>query len=139
MIDSRKIEDLLPELQRLANQFVNECKLNNLDVMIYSTYRDIEKQNDVYAQGRTKPGKKVTNAKGGQSYHNFRRAFDFAVKVDGKIDWDNVALYTKAGKIAMSLGLEWGGSWKSFKDYPHCQWTEGKTLADLRYEHGVTV
>lgn len=137
MIDSRDLNDLLPELKQLAERFIRECALNNIQVMIYSTYRDVEKQNSIYAQGRTKPGKIVTKAKGGQSYHNFRRAFDFAVVVNGKIKWEDVQAYSRAGRIATTLGLEWGGDWKSFKDVYHCQLTDGKSLAQLREEHGI--
>jgi peptidoglycan L-alanyl-D-glutamate endopeptidase CwlK len=46
------------------------------------TLRTIAEQNELYAQGRTKAGKIVTNAKGGQSYHNYGLAFDIVLLVD---------------------------------------------------------
>lgn len=132
MIDSRKIIDLTPKVAELCNQFVIRCKENGISVSIISTYRDYEKQNQLYSLGRTEPGKKVTNAKAGQSMHNFRVAFDFAPTINGVIDWNNMALFNRCGEIAESVGLEWGGRWKTIKDYGHCQYTGGFTLADLR-------
>lgn len=63
---------------------------------------------------------KVTNARGGQSMHNYGLAVDFAFIVNGKINWDE-KLYSNIGKWANDVGLEWGGNWKHFKDLPHCQ------------------
>jgi peptidoglycan L-alanyl-D-glutamate endopeptidase CwlK len=91
----------------------------------------------LYAQGRTAPGKKVTNAKGGQSFHNWKVAFDFCPIVNGKPNWNDVALYTKCGEIAESVGLEWAGRWKSFKELAHCQYTGGLTLHD--FQQGKTL
>ena len=70
MINSRKIEDLHPYVAKLCRAFVAACKKDGIDILITSTWRDNESQNALYAQGRTKPGKKVTNAKAGQSFHN---------------------------------------------------------------------
>ncbi len=132
MINSRKIEDLNPRVATLCMAFIAECDKAGIDVIITSTYRDNESQNALYAQGRTLAGKKVTNAKAGQSYHNYRIAFDFCPIVNGKADWNNVANFTKCGEIAESLGLEWAGRWESFKELAHCQFTGGLTLADLQ-------
>lgn len=132
MVNSRDINDLTPAVAELCRQFVNKCKEQNIDVIITSTYRDHESQNALYAQGRTTSGSKVTNAKGGQSYHNFRVAFDFCPIVAGKAQWNDTATFTKCGEIAESLGLEWAGRWLNFKELAHCQFDEGKTLAQLR-------
>ena len=67
MIDSRKIEDLRPEVQSLAAQLIEICRRNGIKIIITSTLRDYEKQNDLYAQGRVRPGSIVTNARGGYS------------------------------------------------------------------------
>jgi peptidoglycan L-alanyl-D-glutamate endopeptidase CwlK len=132
MINSRDINELNPTVASLCQLFINKCKDNNIDVIITSTYRDAESQDSLYAQGRTTPGKKVTNAKAWQSYHNFKVAFDFCPVVNGKAQWNDTATFTKCGEIAESLGLEWAGRWKSFKELAHCQYTEGKTLEQLR-------
>jgi len=132
MIDSRDIKDLHPVVQELCKRFITECAKHGVKVIITSTYRDFEAQTALYEQGRSKPGKIVTNAKAGESVHNYRLAFDFAPIVDDKIDWNNAKLFTECGKIAEKCGLEWGGSWKKFKDLPHCQYMQGLTLADLQ-------
>lgn len=132
MINSRKIEDLNPRVAELCKAFIAECDKAGIDVIITSTYRDNESQNALYAQGRTLAGKKVTNAKAGQSYHNYRIAFDFCPIVNGKADWNNVANFTKCGEIAEQIGLEWAGRWKSFKELAHCQFTGGLTIEDLQ-------
>jgi len=132
MINSRKLEDLHPKVADLCKQFIEKCAEDNIDVLITSTYRDNESQNALYAQGRTTPGNKVTNAKAGQSYHNYKIAFDFCPVVGGKAQWNDTATFNKCGKIAESLGLEWAGNWKTFKELAHCQYTCGLTLKDLQ-------
>ena len=137
MINSRNLSDLHPRVKTLCEQFIYSCAKQNIDVLITSTYRDAESQNALYAQGRTLPGKKVTNAKGGQSFHNWRVAFDFVPIVNGKAMWADTALFTKCGEIAESVGLEWAGRWKTFKELAHCQFTDGLTLAD--FQAGKTI
>lgn len=128
---SRDLSLLNSYVKTLAEKFLEKCKAQGLDVIITQTLRTSLEQDELYAQGRTKPGKIVTNAKGGYSMHNYGLAFDIAIKKNGAIVWDDEALYSKAGKIGESIGLEWGGSWRSFKDYPHFQWTNGLTIKDL--------
>jgi peptidoglycan L-alanyl-D-glutamate endopeptidase CwlK len=127
-----KLDALHPKLQELAKQHIAKCKEAGIDLLIYCTYRSIEEQNALYAQGRTKPGKKVTNAKGGQSYHNFRVAYDCGPVINGKIAWNREDLFKKIGVIGESIGLEWGGHFKSIVDLPHFQYTGGLALADFR-------
>ena len=123
MINSRKLEDLHPKVKVLCEKFISECKKQDIDVLITSTYRDAASQNALYAQGRTTPGKKVTNAKAGQSFHNWRCAFDFVPIVNGKAQWSDVATFTKCGEIAESVGLQWAGRWVKFIELAHCQYT----------------
>lgn len=132
MINSRDVKDLNLKVATKCNQFIDSCKKQGIDVLITSTYRDAESQNALYAQGRTAPGKKVTNAKGGQSFHNWKVAFDFVPLVNGKAMWSDTALFTKCGEIAESVGLEWAGRWKTFKELAHCQYTGGLTLQDFQ-------
>jgi peptidoglycan LD-endopeptidase CwlK len=132
MINSRKLEDLHPRVQALCEKFIGKCHELGIDVLITSTYRDYESQNALFAQGRTVDGKIVTNAMGGQSYHNFRVAFDFVPIVGGKPRWDDMTLFANCGKIAESVGLEWAGRWVRFKEMAHCQFTDGLTLQEFR-------
>ena len=132
MINSRKLEDLHPKVKTLCEQFIASCAKHNIDVLITSTYRDAESQNALYAQGRTTAGKIVTNAKGGQSFHNWKVAFDFVPIVNGKAQWMDADLFNKCGEIGESVGLEWAGRWKKFKEMAHFQYTYGLTLADFQ-------
>ena len=135
MINSRKIEDLHPHVKKLCNEFLAKCHDEKIDILITSTYRDFESQNELYAQGRTKVGKKVTNAKGGQSWHNWHVAFDVVPLRFGKPVWgttgNDLELWQRVGAIGKSVGLEWAGDWKTFKEFPHFQYTGGLTLADF--------
>ena len=132
MINSRKIEDLHPYVAKLCRAFVAACKKDGIDILITSTWRDNAAQNALYAQGRTKPGKKVTNAKAGSSFHNYKLAFDFVPIVNGKAQWNDLATFKRAGAIGERLGLDWAGRWVSFKELAHLQWSGGLSLAQLR-------
>lgn len=132
MINSRNLNDLAPIVKAKAEAFIAACAAQGVDVLITSTYRDAESQDALYAQGRTAPGQKVTNAKAGQSWHNWRCAFDFVPIVNGKAQWNDHALFLHCGEIAESVGLEWAGRWKSFNELAHCQYTGGLTLADFQ-------
>jgi peptidoglycan L-alanyl-D-glutamate endopeptidase CwlK len=131
MISSRSLDDLIPEAKARANAFISACHAEGIDLLVTSTYRDHESQDALYAQGRTKPGKIVTKAKGGQSFHNYRCAFDVVPVINGKPVWDDAELWKKIGALGKQAGLEWAGDWVSFKETPHFQWTNGKTIKDL--------
>jgi peptidoglycan L-alanyl-D-glutamate endopeptidase CwlK len=124
MINSNKIEDLNPRVATICRQFIKKCADAGITVKITSTYRDNAYQNSLFAQGRSKPGKIVTFARGGQSWHNYRLAFDFAVVHNGKIDWGDRKSYLAARQIGVALGLE-GLSF----ELAHLQARGGLTLA----------
>ena len=112
-----------PRLQTLAAELIKECEKQGLQIKIGETLRTKEEQDALYAQGRTKPGKKVTNARGTtySSYHQWGTAFDI-YRADGKDAFnDDDGFFSKVGAIGISLGLEWGGNWKSIPDKPHFQ------------------
>lgn len=113
------------------------------------TLRTFAEQDVLFAQGRTKPGNKVTNAKGGQSYHNYGLAIDIVLLVDkdknGTFEtavWDVKTDFDKDGKtdwmevvqIFKRYGYEAGIDWK-FIDPPHFQKTFGKSIYELRALH----
>ena len=109
------------------------CKEHNIDLLVTSTYRDADSQNALYAQGRTAPGKIVTNAKAGDSWHNWRCAVDVVPLVNGKPDWDGShPIWAEVGRLGKEAGLEWAGEWHSFKELAHFQYTGGLTLAQLK-------
>jgi peptidoglycan L-alanyl-D-glutamate endopeptidase CwlK len=133
MINSRSLDDLLPPVKERVEKFLNAAKAAGIDLLITSTYRDNASQNALYAQGRTKPGKIVTNAKAGQSLHNYRCAVDVVPIVAGKPRWDvKEEVWQQVGALGKAAGLEWAGDWKRFKEYPHFQYTGGLTLAQLQ-------
>ncbi|EAC4628507.1 N-acetylmuramoyl-L-alanine amidase family protein [Listeria monocytogenes] len=101
-------------IKKMAKQGIYLC--------VAQGYRSKAEQNALYAQGRTKPGSIVTNAKGGQSNHNFGVAVDLCLySNDGKkVIWESTTSRWKKVVAAMKAeGFKWGGDWKSFKDYPH--------------------
>ena len=137
MLNSRDLNDLHPLVEALARSFLDECKKQGIDILVTSTYRDYESQDALYKQGRSNPGAIVTNAKAGQSWHNFRVAFDIVPLRNGKPVWGlkeqaDKELWFKVGAIGKSVGLEWAGDWKSFKEYAHFQYTQGLSMEDFR-------
>ncbi|MEH7393545.1 M15 family metallopeptidase [Bacillus sp. JJ1474] len=135
LIDKAKLKllNVHPTILKKALELIKKCHSEGINILITQGLRKIEEQNALYAQGRTTAGKIVTNAKGGYSYHNYGLAFDFAViDTPTKINWNIDSRWKRVGDIGESLGLEWGGRWKDFVDYPHFQLTFGLTLSDLR-------
>ena len=84
MINSRSLDDLIPPARARVQAFLDAAKKEGVDLLVTSTYRDNASQDALYAQGRTKPGRIVTNAKAGQSWHNYRCAVDVVPIVAGK-------------------------------------------------------
>ena len=133
MINSRSLDELIPQAKERVEKFLALCKEHNIDLLVTSTYRDAESQNALYAQGRTAPGKIVTNAKAGDSWHNWRCAVDVVPLVNGKPDWDGShPVWAEIGRLGKEAGLEWAGEWHSFKELAHFQYTGGLTLAQLK-------
>ena len=130
----KNIDTLLPQVRPYAIALIQKAKLNGITIKIISGLRTYEEQDALYARGRPDNGPTVTNAKGGQSNHNFGIAFDIGIFESGKY-LGNSPKYKAVGVLAMDLGLEWGGNWKSFKDEPHYQlrpsWASGMTERDM--------
>lgn len=132
---SRSLKDLTPQVQLKAEQFIHSCEKAGIEILVYCTYRSKEEQDELYKIGRTLPGKIVTNARGGESFHNYRVAFDWVPVHHGKPLWNDNGLYTRAGIIAEGLGLEWSGRWSGkLKEMAHCQYTEGKSIEQFKKE-----
>lgn len=136
----RNINALHPELQQKIAELLKLCEKKGLKVGISECLRTVEEQDALYAQGRTQPGNKVTNAKGStySSQHQWGIAFDF-YRDDGAGAFNTSgSFFEKVGSLAKSLGLGWGGDWKSPVDKPHLylpQW--GSTTAVLKRKYGV--
>lgn len=121
-----------PQLQAKAAQLIEECKKQGLTIKIGESLRTVAEQDALYAQGRTKPGSIVTNAPGSsyRSMHQWGVAFDF-FRNDGTGAYNESGdFFQKVGKIGKTLGLEWGGDWKSIKDNPHFQLSDWGSTPD---------
>jgi peptidoglycan LD-endopeptidase CwlK len=110
---------------------------HGITIEVISGLRSWAQQAALYAQGRTKPGRIVTKARPGSSWHNYGLAIDLGLFARGKyLDESAPAraakIYRELGALAASMGIEWAGNWKSFPEGPHFQWTAGQTLAQLR-------
>lgn len=145
---SRNIDDLIMPVKKMALDHVHGCKLVGIDLLITCTYRTPQDQNILYAQGRTTPGRIVTNARAGESMHQYRVAYDCVPMRGGKPVWgtkgdgldddptdddkDDLELWQRMAEIGKKLGLEWAGDWRKFREFPHFQFTGGLTLADFQ-------
>jgi peptidoglycan L-alanyl-D-glutamate endopeptidase CwlK len=139
MINSRSLDDLIPPAKERVERFLSLCKDEGIDLLVTSTYRDNESQQALYEQGRTTAGKVVTNAKAGDSWHNWRCAVDVVPMVNGKPNWDGLhPVWDQIGKLGEQAGLEWAGRWRTFKELAHFQYTGGLTLTDLKEGKEIT-
>ena len=103
---------------------------------ITETMRSFQRSNDLYAQGRTAPGKIVTNAPAGASYHNYGLAIDFVIQVinsegDKAFRWVVDENWMKVVRCFKEQGFAWGGDFKSIKDAPHFEMTFGLSWRQL--------
>lgn len=113
--NERALAKVHPALAHRAKKIINAARVDGYELRVVQGLRTFAEQDALF---RKRP--KVTNARGGQSMHNYGLAVDFAFVINGKVSWDD-KYYPKIGKWAMNAGLEWGGAWRKFKDMPHCQ------------------
>lgn len=132
---SREISLLHPELQTKCQELIKRCKDEGIDIVISQTLRTKQEQDEIYAQGRTKPGNIVSNVKYPNSMHCWGVAFDVAVIINGQASWI-AAHFDVVGPIGEALGLEWGGRWQNFPDKPHFQ-LPGYSIKSLTKTYGV--
>lgn len=103
------------------------CEKAGEEVLVTDGYRSAEEQNNLHDQGRSKPGKIVTNAKGGQSFHQYRVAIDFCPSHGAVLlYWDRDRFF-RCAALAKACGFEW-----SERDMPHLQYRDGLSIADFR-------
>jgi peptidoglycan L-alanyl-D-glutamate endopeptidase CwlK len=140
------IATLLPSVQDKAinalKAFAESGRLpDGWRAKIIQGTRSYDQQTALYAQGRTAPGKVVTNAPAGYSLHNFGIAFDIGIfneagKYIDDIIEDADHYYQMLGPVGRGTGLEWGGDWQRFKDFPHFQFNPlHLTIEQLRQRH----
>jgi peptidoglycan L-alanyl-D-glutamate endopeptidase CwlK len=136
-----RIAKIHPKLRTDCSDILIEIQKKGIDIRITQGLRTIAEQDALYAQGRTTPGKKVTNAKGGSSMHNYGLAVDFCLlHKDGSISWSMTEDIDKDGKkdwmevveVFKAHGWTWGGDFKSILDTPHFEKSFSKTIKDLQ-------
>ena len=132
--EERVLAGLHPRVAFLARQHLHLMKVEGLRPRITWGLRTFKEQDDIYAQGRFgNPGKIVTRARGGESYHNFGVAYDIALfDRRGYIGSGHDPAYRHSARIGVRLGLEWGGDFKSLFDAGHFQLTRGASEAEMR-------
>lgn len=144
---SREIRDLSDQMQIYYNRHSDRVRRdpwfqqNGVTMLLICTYRSSEEQDKLYAQGRTAPGRIVTNARGGKSKHNVTlpgtktpaaEAYDVVPVIAGKLDWsshddpstpiDELEVWQRIGQHGIDVGLKWYGSPDSpFREFPHFQ------------------
>jgi len=132
-MSSRDLNDLHPIIRAKCQAHIDACKAAGIDLLITCTYRTPAEQDALYAQGRAHPGPIVTNAKAGQSMHQYRLAYDCVPLVNGKAVWNTTGtdgqMWHKIGELGKAQGLEWGEDWVGFHEMPHFQFTGGHPLA----------
>ena len=141
MGDSRSLDDLHPQVKAMAEELLARCAAAAIPLTVTFTLRSLERQAQLYGQGRTTPGLVVTNARPGYSLHNYGLALD--VVPDELLPlprWGDTPkhrartaeLWAQVGAIGKAVGLRWGGEFKRLPDRPHFEWSGGLTLAQLR-------
>jgi peptidoglycan L-alanyl-D-glutamate endopeptidase CwlK len=118
----------------------------NVHPVITQTVRTFAQSDYLYSLGRTvvnpdgrssiKPwGNIVTNARAGQSYHNYALALDFALFEDGKEEWIVDVNWMIVVECFKRKGFVWGGDFTNFKDDPHFEMRFGINWRDLLVMH----
>lgn len=130
-ISENRISLLHPAIREEVLQLMNAAEKllpENCAIRIVQGLRTIAEQDALYAKGRTLPGKKVTNAKGGSSYHNYGLAIDFCLlyDLDGngsyeKLSWNVNNEWKTVALLFEDAGYEWGHRWSKLVDSPHLQ------------------
>lgn len=127
-MDARSEERLAQVYPRLAGKVREMAELlakDGIQILVVQGLRTWEEQDALYAKGRFTPGQKVTNAKGGSSYHNFGLAVDCApIDAAGHIDWSaSHPNWLRMEDVGESVGLVSGAMWRTLPDAPHFQLT----------------
>ena len=147
-VSQDRIDQLHPSIRLDVSNLIEKINTKVLTgrakVRIAQGLRTFAEQDALYAQGRTKPGKKVTNAKGGQSIHNYGLAVDIVLILDGKtaswdeksdFDRDQQSDWMEVVSEFKKAGWVWGGDWRTFKDMPHFEKTKGLSLKQIQEKY----
>lgn len=136
---SRSLESLHPIVRAKVVALLERAQVKGVRLLVTAAYRSIEEQDELYAQGRTKPGHIVTDARGGSSAHNFAMAVDVVpLDANGQPIWKAPAqTWKQVWKLAEEVGLDaLGDPWGEFVswDLGHVQEPGWKVLKDVALE-----
>lgn len=123
---------LAPRFRDAVAAALDECRQTTtpqgqLDAIIFEGFRSSERQAWLYAQGRTRPGAIVTNARTSlTSWHGYGLAVDVVHATRywepcGQDSKANEAWFRAVAAIFQKHGCQWGGDWTK-PDTPHMQW-----------------
>lgn len=119
----RKWDQIDPDLQqRVLAIYEVMRRQHGYEMVLIEGYRSPERQAELMAGG------KATRAGAWQSCHQYGLGVDSAPIKDGKLQWDMNDPWTRRGyylygELAEQAGLDWGGNWRSIKDYVHVEMT----------------
>lgn len=118
MTPRRDIKELTPPCREMVGRFLEECAKRGIPSWVFEARRTPERQAELYAQGRTTPGRVVTWTM--KSRHIDGEAVDIIFKNKKGWTWDEPwkGAWTELGELGEACGLTWGGRWKS-PDRPH--------------------
>lgn len=130
-----RIDSLEPEFKVKIEKLLEIAKsVTGRSWIVTAGRRTMAEQKAIYAQGRTAPGKVVSNAPAGSSAHNYGLAADLApLKADGKtIDWNaDRVLWENMADAAVEMGLTAGFYFRTIFDAPHVEDPLWKTQREL--------
>jgi hypothetical protein len=110
------------------HEVLAEIKKDHPKAVAARTFRTYAEQDAIYAQGRTKDGNIVTNARGGESYHCFGLAVDISDDVAARLAEER-GLQDRVQALCIKHNITWGKDWG---DWGHFEWHPGFTFRDLR-------
>ena len=143
-ISIQRVAELHPKIAAEVKALIEQAETKiPAAIRVVQGFRSFEYQDGLYAQGRTKPGQKVTNSKGGQSYHNYGFAFDMALMYGKDLSWDHKkdgdhdghADWLEVVEVFEAAGYVWGGRFHSIPDAPHFEKTFGHNWMALLALH----
>lgn len=121
--DEAHLKKVSPDLVKVVRKAAAMWPYKDQVFFITCSLRSVEEQKKMIANGasQTMRSRHLPGAKTGKAH-----AVDLAIKMSGKVKWD-WPLYVQMSKVvldaakAVNVPVEWGGSWRSFKDGPHFQ------------------
>ncbi|WP_231108681.1 M15 family metallopeptidase [Stenotrophomonas maltophilia] len=117
----RKWDQIDPDLQQRVLAIYEVMRRQyGYEMVLIEGYRSPQRQAELMAGG------KATRAGAWQSCHQYGLGVDSAPIRDGKLQWDMEDPWTRRGyflygELAEQAGLDWGGNWRSIKDYVHVE------------------